>query len=102
MSAQQDAITLDPDDGLRPVADLLEGITGRRPHPAMIWRARNKGTRAGRLPAIKIYGAWHTTRPALMEWLRRGSEVAPLDGGDDHEPHCDEATDRRLQAAGLL
>ena len=94
-------LSLDPDtDDLRPVAQLMADLTGRRPSPATVWRWCSRGTgRAGVLPSLVIYGTRHTTREALLEWLRR--ESAPADA-DDSTAERDASVDRKLRAAGLL
>ena len=92
------SLALDPDtDDLRPVAQLMGDLTGRRPSPATIWRWCRRGTsRAGRLPGLTVYGQWHTTREALVDWLRRGSEL-PTPPTDDAGGERPEATRRRLE-----
>lgn len=74
----------------------------RRPSPASIWRWCRRGTsRAGKLPALTIYGQWHSTREALLDWLRRGSE-RPDPPADDVPAERSEATTRLLMKHGLL
>lgn len=102
MRALECRLSLDPDaDDLRPVSQLMHDLTGRRPSPATLWRWCSRGTsRAGVLPSLTVFGTRHTTREALVEWLRRGSEVAPVAAPESDAR--DQATDRRLRSAGLL
>lgn len=93
-------LQLDPQtDDLRSVAALMADLTGRRPSPPTVWRWCVRGTRrAGKLPALRVYGSWSTTRKALVEWLQRESERPAADAAAKRDP----ATERRLRAAGLL
>ena len=95
-------LALDPSaDDLRPVAVLCQRLTGRRPSPATIWRWCSRGTRrAGRLPAVRVFGTWHSTSEALMAWLQNDSQQ-PSPAADDPAERS-EATTRRLRAAGLI
>lgn len=87
---------------LAPIADEFEALTGKRPSPATIWRITTKGNgRAGVLPSLVVLGQRMTVRQALVDWLQRGSEPAHAADADDSGER-DEATDRRLRAAGLL
>lgn len=67
---------LDLDGGeLRPVSLLARDLTGRRPSSATISRWCGDGTRSrGRLPALHVFGCWHTTREALQAWLLRRAD----------------------------
>jgi len=99
--SQPAPLDLSEHDDLRPVSLLARELTGRRPSPATIWRWCVKGTaRAGRLPALTVFGSWHSTREALVEWLRRGSERSAV----PNDPPADRpaSTERRLKEAGLL
>ena len=50
---------------LVPVSRLFENLGLRRPHPSSIWRICARGNaRAGRLPALRVLGAWHSTEEA--------------------------------------
>ena len=99
MAAVQLEIDIETDD-VRPVAELMKQLTGRRPSPPTVWRWCERGTkRQGVLPSVSIFGSRHTTREALQEWLSRGSGPTP----PSPEPaERSEATSRRLKAAGLL
>lgn len=80
MPTLETPLSLESDD-LRPVAQLMHDLTGRRPSTATVWRWCSRGTsRAGVLPSVTVFGIRHTTREALVAWLRRGSAWA---AGDD-------------------
>lgn len=95
-------LTIDPEtDDLRPVASLAESLTGRKPAPATVWRWCQKGKRhSGKLPALRVFGTWHTTRAALLTWLCADStqvDETPTESSDRSE-----STSRRLAEAGLI
>jgi len=96
-------LTLDPDAGdLRPVAELLTSLTGRRPSPPTVWRWCVKGTRrAGKLPAVKLFNQWHSNRKALLQWLAADSERPDVPTDDEPGPR-DTELEKQLQTAGLI
>lgn len=79
---------------LEPVSLLARRLSGRRPSPATVWRWVTRGTAAGVLPTVRMYGAPHTTEAAMRAWLR--GEFAPAAA----PAVC--ADDDTLRAAGLL
>lgn len=91
-------------DELRPVADICQNRTGRRPSPQCVWRWRIRGCRGVRLTCVFLQGKWQTTDAAFAEFIR-GQTQAANDActaadrmqSDERDP----ATERRLQAAGL-
>lgn len=98
-------LTLDPEtDDLRPVAVLVADLTGRRPSPPTVWRWCVRGTRrAGKLPALRVFGSWNTTRQALLTWLQAESSRKSEESlGDREEGERTGETRQRLQEAGLL
>jgi hypothetical protein len=96
-------LSIDPkSDDLRPVAELVKQLTGRRPSPASVWRWTQKGTRrAGKLPAIRVFGQQHTTREALLQWLQTDN-VQSASTADDCSSERSPETESRLKDAGLL
>jgi len=87
-------------DELIPVSKLVQTRLGRRIAPATLWRWRTKGTRGVRLPMVLVLGSWCSTPKALTEFLRESSEAGMPQPAPPVER--DEATNRRLQAAGLV
>lgn len=97
-TTQSNLEVLHPGDGaLKPVTKLFEGRGLKRPHPSTIWRICVRGTsRAGRLPALRILGAWHSTAEALAGWLERGTAAALNKSTSNVD------TDEKLRDAGVL
>jgi hypothetical protein len=103
LSADAAADLLFNQDDLRPVAVLAHERTGRRPSPSTIWRWVREGTRAGQLPAVKVFGTWHTTPEAFADFLRR--RTAPIrrsQSASEQAPEVVDVTDQQLRAMGLL
>jgi hypothetical protein len=104
MSQQQAAqLTVDPgSDELRPVVELFNALTGKRPSPATVWRICTRGNkRAGKLPALKVLGAWHSTRPTLLQWLQAGADRS-VRGVEGRSTKRVASTEKRLREAGLI
>ena len=95
-------IDLEHDD-LRPVADIAEKRTGKRPPPGCIWRWRRKGCRGVHLECYLYAGVWHTTEKAFSAFIL-GQTAAAVDAcraagrTTDRSP----TTLQRLKDAGLL
>ncbi|MEX1229496.1 MAG: DUF1580 domain-containing protein [Planctomycetaceae bacterium] len=90
-------------DHLRPVAEIAKERTGKRPPPGTVWRWRLKGCHGAKLEAVLVNGCWCTTKAAFADFIRRQTDAANAActaEGVSHER--DEATERRLKAAGLL
>lgn len=85
---------------LVPVTKLVQQRLKRRISPATTWRWRVRGVRGVKLPMVLVFGQWHSTEEVLTEFLRASSEA----GMPQVEPSAERnpATERRLQAAGLL
>ena len=99
---------LHPGDGkLTPVSKLFEDAGLRRPHPSSIGRVCTRGNAlAGRLPALRVLGAWHSTKEALTAWLECGTAAAlnksAANNASDEELRDANASDDELRDAGFL
>lgn len=82
---------------LRPVSEIAMQATGRRPAPATTWRWCKLGTRRGVLPAVRVYGSWHTTAAAFRAWLHVADRADTSEAGRAETP-----LDDMLTSAGLL
>jgi len=75
-----------------------------RPSPATLWRWRKKGILINgqriKLQAVRAGGSWCTTSAAMADFIERQTEAASVP--DDAPAGRTDATERRLQAAGLL
>lgn len=91
-------------DELRPVGDICKKKTGKRPSPQCIWRWRKSGVRGCKLEAVFLQGTWQTSEAAFAAFIR--GQTANFAGayapGTQELATRDEATTRRLEAAGLL
>lgn len=100
-----DKTTIDLEhDELRPVGEICERKTGRRPSPQCVWRWRIKGCRGVKLECVLLQGVWQTTEAAFAAFIR-GQTQAAVDActAADQEPvERDAAKTRRLKAAGLI
>jgi hypothetical protein len=86
----QSTLQLETDD-LRPVTLVAERRTGKRPSPSTIYRWVRRGTRGGRLEAVHVHGAWHTTDAAFTDFIRRQT-AAVLNTQPRATSDTDEAT----------
>lgn len=95
-------IDLEHDD-LRPVAVIAKERTGKRPPPGTVWRWRLKGCRGEKLECYLVNGTWCTTKAAFADFIRRQTDAANAAcTAEGVSSERDEATTRRLKAAGLL
>lgn len=99
-----DRLALADADDLVTVASEAKRRTGKRPSPATVWRWTHKGCRGVLLKAVHCFGAWHTTREAFSEFIRDQSAAAMAASvfSDDAPAERDEATAKKLRAAGVL
>ena len=92
-------------DELVPVGELVEQRLGRRLASSTTWRWIAKGVkvrgRTVKLPAVRVGGAWCTSRPAFADFLRRqtAAALAPVETEPTARP---ESTERKLREAGLI
>ncbi|MEX1230833.1 MAG: DUF1580 domain-containing protein [Planctomycetaceae bacterium] len=95
-------IDLEHDD-LRPVTVIAKERTGRRPSPGTVWRWRLKGCRGAKLESVLVNGCWCTTVAAFARFVRDQTDAANAAcTAADISTERDEATTRRLKAAGLI
>ncbi len=96
-------IDLERDD-LRPVAEIAQERTGKRPPPGTVWRWRLRGCHGAKLEAVFVHGRWCTTAEAFADFIRRQTAAAinAREASDVDSGERDEATDRRLKKAGLI
>jgi hypothetical protein len=89
-------IDVETAEGLAPVGQIAQDLTGKRSSPSTYWRQIKKGCRGGKLDAVFIRGIWYTTPAAYSDFIRRQTAAAlisaPIEG----------PTDTALQAVGLL
>ncbi len=86
-------------DEVRPVAEVCQRLTGKRPSPATIWRWIRRGCRGQQLDAVQVQGQWQTTTAEFARFVRAKSQpLAPTQKPSER----DAATEKRLNAAGLL
>ena len=90
-------------DDLRPVSAIAKERTGKRPSPGTVWRWRLKGCHGAKLEAVLVHGCWCTTKAAFADFIRRQSDAANAAcTAEGVSTERDDATERRLKAAGLL
>lgn len=93
-------------DELFPLEEECRRRLSRAPSPTTLWRWRTKGVRISgqtiKLACVRVGGTWYTTRRAFAEFLRRQTEAAVAERGDDEPRRRSEVTTRRLRDAGLL
>ena len=91
-------------DEIRPVADICERKTGRRPAPQCVWRWRIKGCRGVRLECVLLQGIWQTTEAAFAAFIRGQTQTAVdscTAAGHESESRTP-AKESRLKSAGLI
>ena len=95
---------------LRPTADLIEAITGRRPSPECLWRWRTRGLllpdgKRLRLAAVRVGRTWFSDPTTVKTWIEQQTLAF---AGKLRDEEAEEATSRvhqteaELRAAGLL
>jgi len=81
------------------VADALKRRLGYRPSPTTIWRWRTNGVNGVKLQAERCGQKWMTTMDDVEDFVK-GQNTPQR---EESKPEArDEATTRRLHAAGLL
>lgn len=86
------------------LARSLPRRRGNRPvHVATIHRWRSRGIKSVRLEAIRIGGAWHTSREAFCRFSERLTaltlaEEVSIKAGADHQSHIE--ADASLRQSG--
>ena len=100
MSAQ--VIDLENDE-LLTLAEACR-LLPKTPSPATLWRWRTKGVVVNgqrvQLECVRVGGAWHTTKKAFADFLRRQTEAAT--GRESETAERPVRTERKLGEAGLL
>lgn len=89
---------------LRPVRDVAEEQTGRRPSPPCQHRWIHVGCRGIKLHAVYLHGKWLCSVEDFLAFLEaRSADRLSRGKSAAQEPtERDEATAKRLQGAGLL
>ena len=94
----RDNIDLETDE-LLPVNAICKARIGRRVSPTTLWRWRLKGVNGAKLECVRVGAQWCTTQAAFSRFLR---DQQAVQSQPEAPSERDEATTRRLQAAGLL
>jgi hypothetical protein len=90
---------------LRPVGEIAEAVTGRRPSPAAQWRWLHQGVCGGavKLSAQRHAGRWLCTREAFEDFIAKQTSAALATPGDAPvESGRTERMERELAGAGLV